>query len=60
MNKEQREYLFIKWDLYSPTRKKKIITEYFANGGAYCQESWLDYLKDKLNREGYWKKNGLA
>jgi hypothetical protein len=60
MNKEQREYLSIKWDLYSPVRKKEIITVYFANGGAYCQESWLDYLEVKLEIEGYWKKVGLA
>ena len=49
----------MKWDLYSPARKKEIITDYFANGGAYCQKSWLDYLKDKLNIEGCWKAIGL-
>lgn len=59
MTKEQREDLFIEWDLYGPDKKKKIITQYFANGGAHCQKSWETYLKGELEIEGYWKAVGL-
>jgi hypothetical protein len=51
MTKEQREDLYIEWDLYDPTQQWKIIAEYFANGGACCQKNWENYLKDKVGLE---------
>jgi hypothetical protein len=59
MTKEQREDLYIEWSLYEPRRQMKNIAECFVNDGAYCQENWLTYLRDKLEIEGYWKAVGL-
>lgn len=59
MTREQREVLFNKWDLCGSARKKEIITEYFAKGGAFCQSSWEIYLKKKLQVEEYREPIGL-
>lgn len=58
MTREQRKDLFDKWVLCGSARKKEIITEYFANGGAFCQDSWEIYLTKKLQAEGYRKLAG--
>ena len=61
MTKAQQEDLFIEWDLYEPHSQKVIIDEYrYANKGDYCKNSFFDFLKEKLQIEGYWKKIGLA
>ncbi len=61
MNEAQQEDLFIEWGLYEDLTRKAMINEYqqlrkLPNG----EDSFLDFLKDKLEIEGYWKKVGLA
>lgn len=56
MTRDQREELYVKWDMYKPERQWEIITEYFDNGGAYCQKSWEQYLTNLLINKIYGKK----
>ncbi len=61
MTKEQIEDLFIEWDLYEPKKQEAIVAEYRAlKNGEYCKASLLEFLKDKLEIEGYWVKVGLT
>jgi hypothetical protein len=61
MTEAQQEDLFIEWSLYEDITKKAMITEYQEiRKRLHCEESFLDFLKDKLEIEGYWKKVGLA
>ncbi len=61
MTKEQIEDLFIEWDLYEPKKQETIVAEYRAlNTGDYCKTSFFEFLRDKLEIEGYWAKVGLA
>ncbi len=61
MNKAQQEDLFIEWDLYEAHDQKVILDEYRRlHSGDYSKRSFLEFLKVKLEIEGYWKKVGLA
>ena len=61
MTREQYEDLFVEWDLYEPKAQEEIIAEYQKlKNGNYCKSSLFDFLKDKLEIEGYWKNVGLA
>ncbi len=61
MNEAQQEDLFIEWSLYEDITRKAMINEYLElRKGRSCEESFLDFLKGKLEIEGYWKKVGLA
>ncbi len=61
MIEEQIEDLFIEWDLYEPKKQEAIVAEYRAlNNGEYCKNSFLEFLKDELEIEGYWVRVGLA
>ncbi len=61
MTKHQQQDLFIEWDLYPPQRQEAMISEFlFRFRGNYTKKNFLDYLKEKLQIEGYWKKIGLA
>ncbi|TKB23508.1 hypothetical protein FCL47_22405 [Desulfopila sp. IMCC35006] len=60
MTKEQEKDLFIEWSLYEPKEQKKIIKEYLNISPGTC--SWgnfLNFLKEKLQIEGYWLAVGL-
>ena len=62
MTKEQQEDLLIEWSLYEPRAQKAIIDEYnFCIGkGDRRYNNFLDFLKDKLEIQGYWEGIGLA
>ena len=61
MTKAQQEDLFIEWALYGPRVQKKMIDEYISISAENCsKDRFLDFLKYKLEIEGYWKKVGLA
>jgi len=61
MNKEQRDDLIIELSLYSPLQVREIVDDYQR-----CRKQkdrdfpFYDYLKEKLEIEGYWKKVGLT
>jgi len=60
MTPEQIEDLLIEWSIYSKSQQKKIINEYHKTYGHELDEShWLEYLKEVLEIEDYWKKVGL-
>jgi hypothetical protein len=62
MTKEQQEDLLVEWGLYEPRAQQVIIDEYnFHIGKGDCKYgSFLDFLKDRLEIQGYWEKTGLA
>jgi hypothetical protein len=59
MTTEQLENLFEEWSIYSSYQQRNIISEFLgiAKDG---NGDLLEFLKDKLEIEGYWKKVGLA
>lgn len=61
MTKEQEKDIFIEWSLYEPRAKRAMIEEYIhASEGELSREAFLDFLKVKLEIEGYWEAVGLA
>jgi hypothetical protein len=61
MTKEQQEDLLTEWSLYEPTEQRLMINEYrYSSEGNCNKDRFLDFLKEKLEIEGYWKKVGLA
>lgn len=60
MTTDQEHDLFIEWSLYELKEQKKIIDEYLSLSPGTCSwNSFLNFLKEKLQIEGYWKKVGL-
>ncbi len=60
MTEKQKEDLLIEWSLYGPSQKRAIISEYREKyRGKHSKEILLDFLKEKLEIEGYWKMVGL-
>ncbi len=61
MNAAQQEDLFIEWGLYDDLARKEMVNEYQElRREQNFDDSFLDFLKEKLEIEGYWKKVGLA
>lgn len=61
MNKLQHEDLLVEWSLYEQKEQSLMIDEYLRlNKFEYNEESFLEFLKEKLEIEGYWEKIGLA
>jgi hypothetical protein len=61
MTEAQQEDLFTEWELYSDVARRDMLHEYQDHRrGRSCVGSFLDFLKVKLEIEGYWKKVGLA
>ncbi len=61
MTEAQQEDLFIEWELYDDQTRKGMISEYQElRKSQHCESLFLDFLKEKLEIEGYWKKVGLA
>ncbi len=61
MTQNQQKDLFIEWDLYQPSQQEAMIDE-FRNlfRGNYTKSEFFEFLKNKLQIEGYWRKVGLA
>lgn len=54
MTEAQQEDLFVEWGLYEPYEQKMMIEEYLSASEGNCSEnSFLNFLKDKLDIEGY-------
>ena len=61
MNVAQQEDIFIEWSLYEYLTRKAMVNEYQQlRKSKSFEDSFLDFLKEKLEIEGYWKKVGLA
>jgi hypothetical protein len=61
MTKEQEKDLFIEWGLYEPRAKRAMIEEYIiASEWQLNRETFLHFLKLKLEIEGYWQRVDLV
>jgi hypothetical protein len=61
MTQNQQQDLFIEWDLYQPSQQETMIAEFKRRyRGNYTKADLLEFLKKKLEIEGYWKKIGLV
>lgn len=61
MTNDQQQDLLIEWDLYQTQQQEAMLTE-FRNcfRGNYTKTDLFEFLKNKLQIEGYWRKVGLA
>ena len=61
MTKAQEKDLFTEWALYEPIEQRLMINEQLCISEGNCnKDRFLDFLKEKLEIEGYWEKVGLA
>lgn len=61
MTPSQEQDLLIEWSLYSPQQQEVILSEFHQKfPGVYTQADLLEFLKEKLEIEGYWEKVGLV
>lgn len=61
MTETQRKDLFIEWALYEPQRQKEMIDEYLSISKGNCsKDRFLNFLKDKMQIEGYWRRTMLV
>lgn len=60
MTKAQLDDRMIKWSLYGPQQQKEIFEEYKTQGGdPASKEDFHEFLRERLNIDGYWKKVGI-
>ncbi len=61
LTKAQKEDLLIEWNLYSASQQGPILAEFHKHYKEdYTQDDFLQYLRKKLEIDGYWKKAGLS
>ncbi len=61
MTPNQQQDLLIEWGLYTPQQQEVILAPFHRDfAGGHSQNDLLEFLKQKLEIEGYWKKVGLA
>lgn len=61
MTEDQRDDLMIELSLYSPAQIRTYLSEYRQTPNPkYGNFPFYEFLKEKLEIEGYWKKIGLA
>jgi hypothetical protein len=60
MTQAQIDDLLIEWNLYTKNQQTPILKEFEANCGQNCShEDFLEFLRKKLQIDGYWKKVGI-
>ena len=60
MTPNQQQDLLVEWNLYESRQKKAILSEYRrTHPGRSKREDLYNFLKVKLEIEGYWQKIGL-
>jgi hypothetical protein len=61
MTEEQRDDLIIELSLYAPSQIREFVADYQQHRNPNdCNFPFYEFLKEKLEIEGYWKKVGLA
>ncbi len=61
MTQNQQQDLFVEWDIYEPQQQESMINEFRVRfRGNYTKADLLEFLKKKLEIEGYWAKIGLV
>jgi hypothetical protein len=57
----QKEDLLIEWNIYSAGQQELIWMEFRKqHKDDYSQEDFLQFLRNKLEIDGYWKKVGIS
>ena len=61
LTKAQKEDLLIEWNIYNASQQEPILAEFHKNHKEdYSQEDFLQFLRKKLEIDGYWKKVGIS
>jgi hypothetical protein len=61
LTKAQREDLLIEWNIYSSNQQESILAEFHKlYKEDYTQNDFLQFLRKKLEIDGYWKKTGIS
>jgi hypothetical protein len=61
LTKAQKEDLLIEWNTYSTLQQETILAEFHKNfHGDYSQNDFLQFLRKRLDIDGYWKKIGIS
>lgn len=61
LTKAQKEDLLIEWNIYSASQQKPILAEFKQQyQEEYSQDDFLQFLRQKLEIDGYWKKAGIS
>lgn len=61
MTEAQRDDLIIELSIYEPSQIRKIVTEYQEHPKPdNCDYPFYEFLREKLEIDGYWKQVGLA
>jgi len=61
LTRAQKEDLLIEWNIYSAGQQEPILIEfhkYYKED--YTQNDFLQFLRKKLEIDGYWKKMGIS
>jgi hypothetical protein len=57
----QKEDLLIEWNIYSASQQESILAEFHKHYKEdYIQNDFLQFLRKKLEIDGYWKKVGIS
>ena len=57
----QKEDLLIEWNIYSASQQEPILAEFCKqHTDDYSQDDFLQFLRNKLEIDGYWKKVGIS
>lgn len=60
MTQAQKDDLLIEWNLYSESQQTPFLDEFKQTCENHCsQEDFLNFLRIKLQIDGYWKKIGM-
>jgi hypothetical protein len=61
LTKAQKEDLLIEWNIYSSSQQEAILAEFHKlYKEDYTQNDFLQFLRKKLEIDGYWKKAGIS
>ena len=57
----QKADLLIEWNIYSASQQKPILAEFKQHHREdYSQDDFLQFLRERLEIDGYWKKAGIS
>jgi len=57
----QKADLLIEWNIYSASQQESILAEFHTHHKEdYIQDDFLEFLRKKLEIDGYWKKVGIS
>jgi hypothetical protein len=61
LTRAQKEALLLEWNIYNASQQEPILAEFHKKYKEdYSQEDFLQFLRKKLEIDGYWKKVGIS